>query len=450
VAGGYHITGTQPPESRESTASAGDIHKHMLQTAIIAQRVAAGEPDTAEIRRLTEAAGAQVCGEVTQRRSEDTATDLGAGAVSELATQVETAGADTVVVDGDLTPQQTVNLEAETGARVVDRQRLVLEIFAREARSRRAQLQVELARLRYQLPRVRERTDEGALNRFTESGTRYYDLLDRIDELERKLDDLPPVEREYRERREQGFDLVAVAGYTNAGKSTLLRRLADEMSLSPDSHDDIEESATADDHLFETLETTTRRATVAGRPTLLTDTVGFLDDLPHWLVESFRGTLSAVENADAVVLVVDAAQPVEELRRKLQTVLDTVEADHPPLVPVLNKTDLVERDRLAERRAAVEDLAGDPVGISASEGTGIETLERRITDALPALDRVELTVPLTDEGMSTLSWLHDEAVEVDVEYGPEAATARVAARPATVEQARARVERLDAPTVDGV
>lgn len=415
----------------------------MLQTAIIAQRVADGEPDTTEIRELTEAAGAAVRGEVTQRRRADPATNLGAGAVRELAASVEETGAETVVVDGELSPQQTVALENETGARVVDRHRLVLEIFARGARSQRAQLQVELARLRYQLPRVRRRTDEGALNRFTESGTRYYDLLDRIDELERKLDDLPPVDREFQKRRDQGFDLVAITGYTNAGKSTLLRRLADEMTLSPDSHADIEQSATADDRLFETLETTTRRATIDGRTTLLTDTVGFLDDLPHWLVESFRGTLSAVEAADATVVVVDAAQSVEEIRRKLQTVVETFDGDHPPLVPVLNKTDLVEREARARRRAAVEELVGEPVEISAAEGVGLERLEREIAATLPDLDRAELTVPLTDEGMSTLSWLHDEAIEVAVEYGPETVAVQVTARPATVEKARARVEQLD-------
>jgi len=421
----------------------------MLQTAILAKRVTAGEPDTTEIRELTEAAGATVLGEVTQRRAEDTATDFGAGKVQELARLVQETGPDTVVVDGELTPQQTVNLEDKTGVRVIDRHRLVLELFARQARSRRAQLQVELARLRYQLPRVRERTDEGALNRRTESGTRYYDLLDRIDELERKLDDLPPVDREFQKRREQGFDIVAIAGYTNAGKSTLLRRLADDMDLNAETHDDIEQSATVGDRLFETLETTTRRATIDGRKTLLTDTVGFLDELPHWLVEAFRGTLSAVDAADAVVLVVDAAQPVSEVRRKLDTVRDTFDEDHPPVVPVLNKADLVEADQLADRAAVVEDTVGEPVAISAMEGAGLETLEARIVATLPDLDRAELTVPLTDEGMSTLSWLHDEAVAVDVEYGSDAATARVSARPGTVERARARVESLDTPEERG-
>jgi len=131
-------------------------------------------------------------------------------------------------------------------------------------------------------------------------------------------------------RQEEGFDLVALAGYTNAGKSTLLRRLADGMSLDGERHDDLDRTAAVEDRLFKTLETTRRRATIAGRETLVTDTVGFLADLPHWLVESFRGTLAAVEAADAVVVVADLAQPVPELRRKLDTALETLGDDHPP------------------------------------------------------------------------------------------------------------------------
>ena len=414
----------------------------MLQTAIIAQRVTDEEPDTTEIRGLTESAGARVVGEVTQCRQADPGTEFGTGKVQALSALVDETGADTVVFDGTLTPQQTVTLENETGARVVDRNRLVLEIFARRARSPRAQKQVELARLRYRLPRVRERSDGGALNRYTESGTRYYDLLDRIDELGRQLDDLPPAGRAFQERRDQGFDLVALAGYTNAGKSTLLRRLADEMSLSPDTHRDLEASATVDDQLFETLETTTRRATIAGREMLVTDTVGFIADLPHWLVESFRGTLSAVEAADVVVVVVDAAESAAEIHRKLRTVRDTLDDDHPPLVPVLNKVDAVADDQLAERSEAVTAVLGDPVPVSATEGTGLDRLAERVEAAVPDLDRCRVTIPLTDNGLSTLSWLHDEAVRVDVEYGSEQVTAELLAESATIQKATARIEGL--------
>ena len=417
----------------------------MLQTAIIAQRTDEGEPDTEEIRGLTEAAGARVVGEVTQTRARDPGTELGAGKVEEIAMLVEETGADTVVVDGELTPRQTVNLEDEVGAHVVDRHRVVLEIFASQARTRRAQLQVELARLRYRLPRVRERSDEGALNRFTESGTPYYDLLDRIDELERQLDDLPSVGEQHREqRREQGFDLVALAGYTNAGKSTLLRRLADDMSLDSERHDDLEETAAVEDRLFKTLETTTRRATLGGRPVLLTDTVGFLDDLPHWLVESFRNTLTAVEDADAVVVVADLAQPTDELRRKLETVHETLGEDCPQVVTALNKVDLVSDEKRDDRLAAIADLAPNPVVVSARHDETLHELQSAVLDALPPLDQAELTIPLTDEAMSLLSWLHDEAVEVDVRYEGTDAVVDVTAKPTTIRQARARLEALPA------
>ncbi len=417
----------------------------MLQTAIIAQRTADETPDTEEIRGLTEAAGARVIGDVTQKRPPDPGTELGPGKVDELAELVGETGADTVVVDTELTPQQTVNLEDALNAHVVDRHRVVLEIFAQQARTRRAQLQVELARLRYRLPRVKERSDEGALNRFTESGTRYYDMLDRIDELERKLGELPSVAEQHREqRRENGFDIVALAGYTNAGKSTLLRRLADEMELDETGHDDLEETAAVEDRLFKTLETTTRRATLGGRSVLMTDTVGFLDDLPHWLVESFRNTLTAVEDADAVVVVADVAQPIEELRRKLETVHDTLDADHPPVITALNKADLVSAEECAEKRDELGELAPNPVVVSAEKSEELDELTATIREHLSPLEQTELTLPLTDDAMSLLSWLHDEAVVVDVTYESESAHVAVTAKPATLEQARSRLEALPA------
>ncbi|MFC7057790.1 GTPase HflX [Halovenus salina] len=415
----------------------------MLQTAIIAQRTTDETPDTDEIRGLTEAAGARVVAEVTQQRPPDPGTELGPGKVTEIAELVEETGAETVVVDAELTPQQTVTLEDTVGAHVVDRHRVVLEIFADQARSRRAQLQVELARLQYRLPRVRERSDEGALNRFTESGTRYYDLLDRIDELENKLDDLPSVAEQHRaQRREEGFDLVALAGYTNAGKSTLLRRLADEMELGETAHDDLDETAAVEDRLFKTLETATRRATLSGRSTLVTDTVGFLDDLPHWLVESFRNTLSAVEDADAVVVVADLAQPVEELRRKLETVHDALGEAHPPVVTALNKADLVSEQVRREKRDAVDELAPNAVVVSAGRGDNLDALTSAICEKLPSLEHEALTLPLSEDAMSLLSWLHDEAVDVEATYDSDSVHVDVAARPATLEQARTRLEGL--------
>jgi GTP-binding protein HflX len=414
----------------------------MLRTALIAKRTDDGDPDTEEIRRLAEAAGASVAGTVTQTRPADPGTHFGTGKVEELAERVDETGADTVVVDADLSPRQTVTLEERVGARVVDRHRVVLEIFARQARTRRAQLQVELARLRYRLPRVRERADEGLLNRRTESGTPYYDLQDRIDALERKLAEGPGVDEQHRQaRREAGFEVVALAGYTNAGKTTLLRRLADDMDLQTAGHDDLEETATVEDRLFATLETTTRRATVQGREVLVTDTVGFLEDLPHWLVESFRGTLGSVGAADAVVVVVDVAQPAGAIRRQLETTLETVPTDV-AVVTALNKVDQVDDATLARRREALADRLERPVEISAREGS-LDALESALLGVLEDHEQARFELPLTDDAMSLVSWLHDNASQVAVNYGSDTAIATVTARPETVRKATARARELE-------
>ena len=424
----------------------------MLQTAIIAKRTTDEHQSLDEIRDLTEAAGARIVGELTQTKPATPGTEFGSGKVEELSHLTEQTGADTIVVDNRLTPRQTVNLEAATDVQVIDRHRVVLEIFAQQARTRRAQLQVERARLQYQLPRVRERADEGLLNRRTESGTPYYDLLDRIDELDRKLDALPAVDEHQRDRRrEEGFDLVALVGYTNAGKSTLLRRLADDMILESDHHPDLDESAGVENRLFKTLETTTRRASINGRDVLVTDTVGFLDDLPHWLVESFRGTLREIDGTDAILLVVDVAQPAAELRRKLETSIETLGEAPPPFVPVLNKADRANERELEHAHEVVEEvvteygldeIVTEPVVTSATEDGGIDKLRSRLTATLPELASERLELPLSDGAMSLISWLYDEAAEIDIEYGCEEIVVEFAAKPAAVDKAQARVSEL--------
>jgi GTP-binding protein HflX len=414
----------------------------MIRTALVGQRTDGDEPDTTEIRRLVEATGGRVVGTVTQIRPEHPGTGFGPGKVETIAERVDATGAATFVVDNTLTPNQTVKLEAALGVPVLDRHRVVLEIFADRAQTRRAQLQVELARLRYELPRVREHEDPQLMNIALEKGTRLDDVRARIDELERQLEELPAIDRQWRERRrEAGFDLVAIAGYTNAGKTTLLRRLADDLALESDRHDDLAESAAIEDRLFKTLETTTRRATIAGRDVLLTDTVGFLDDLPHWLVESFRGTLAEIEAADAVVLVADVAQPVAELERKLATAAEAI-PDTAPTIPVLNKADAVSDDRLRERRQAVAETAPNPVVTSASTADEFEALETRLEEALPGLEQAELELPLSDEAMSVVSRLHDEAASIDVEYGPNSATVAIEGKPRIVGWARSKAAEL--------
>jgi len=414
--------------------------------AIVAKRTDSGPPDTTEIAALTDAAGYRVVDELTQTRAEDPGTYFGSGKLTEMAERVEDTGATLVAVDGELTPKQTIAIREELpgGTRVFDRYRLILEIFAEQAETRRAQHQVELARLKYELPRIEETADLQFLNKLLEKGTPADGVKNRIAELERKIDDLPSPAEQFRERRrEQGFDLVTIAGYTNAGKSTLLHRLADEMDLSAAEPDDRPDEATdpdrpandptaaVEDRLFKTLETTTRRATLDDRPVLFTDTVGFVDELPHWLVESFSETLSEAAAADAVVLVVDASDDPETAREKLGVSLDVLESqgvDEADVVTVLNKIDLLDESERRERLAAIAEHAPTPVPVSVTEGTNVETLVDAVTERLPT-ERLELTVPNCDETMGLVSRAYDRADVEAVDYSGETVEIALRGRP---------------------
>lgn len=415
-------------------------------SAVVAKRGSVAPVETAEIRSLATAAGYDVVAELTQVGPEDPGTHFGSGKADELAAVVADTDARTVVVDGELTPSQHHSLRERLpgGTELLDRYRVVLEIFDRGAGSGRARLQVELARLRYDLPRLIEGADEGMLNERTEKGSPVYDVRDRIDALERKLAESPDPAEHFRERRrDQGFDLVTIAGYTNAGKSTLLRRLADDMSLDERGRGDrSEKDATASvrDRLFETLETTTRRTTIDGRPVLATDTVGFVSDLPHRLVASFSETLSEATAADAVVLVVDASDPVGAFREKLDVSMDVLAeqgVDSGAVVTALNKVDTLDEDERERRRAVASDLAPEPIPMSVLDGTNLDRLRERIRDRLPT-DRAVLVVPNCDEAMTLVSEAYDRTAVDDVTYRGDEVRIELDGRPSVVERLRAR------------
>ena len=429
-------------------------------SVIVAKRVEEGRPDTEEVRDLARAAGYTVTGEVTQTRTEDPALCLGEGKVAELAARVAETEATTVVFDNRLGPYQTYNLGTElpAGVEVVDRFRLILEVFGQRANTRKAQLQVELAELRYELPRAEakaslakrdERPGFMGLGEYDESRER--DIKAQISRISDELERIERTEQHRREqRRESGFDLVALAGYTNAGKSTLLRRLATDLEVNENEglHPDLDATAESENRLFTTLGTTTRRADFDRRDVLVTDTVGFISDLPHWLVESFKSTLSEVYRADLVLLVVDVSDPLEEIREKVVTCHDTLyERNEAPIVTVLNKTDLVDESELKRKREALSALAPNPVAVSAADGDRLEALADRIDRELPDWRRERLVVPMTDDTMSFVSWVHDHAAVEDVDYG-EQVTIDFEARPAVVEQARARASDLAAAPVE--
>ena len=426
---------------------------------IAAQRVDSGDSaDLSEITELARAAGYEVVATLAQSRTEDAAYHFGEGKVEALAGLVAETGAAAVVVDNRLGPYQTYNIGGKlpTGVEVIDRFTLILEIFGQRANTRKAQLQVELAELRYELPSAEakaslakrdERPGFMGLGEYDESRER--DIKAQISRIQQELDDIADKEETRRERRrESGFDLVALAGYTNAGKSTLMRRLADDLDVGENEglHPDLDPTAESEDRLFTTLGTTTRRADTGTRDVLLTDTVGFVSDLPHWLVESFESTLDSVYRADLVLLVVDASEPIEEMRDKLVTCHDTLyERNEAPIVTVLNKVDRVDDAELERKRAALDALAPTPVAVSGLTGENVRGLTDRIESELPAWREERLLLPLADGAMSLVSWLHDNGNVEREEYTGEEVLVEFAARPAIVEQARAKAADVRPP-----
>ena len=423
--------------------------------AVLAKRVDSGTADLSELSDLAAAAGYEVVGELTQTRAEDSAHHFGEGKVTELAELVVRTDAKTVIIDNEVGPYQMFNIGRmlPEDTEVLDRFTLILTIFGQRAQTRKAQLQVELAELRYELPRASVKTslakrDERpgfmGLGEYDES--REQDIKSQIASIKRELDSIAEKEAQRRaERRDSGFDLVALAGYTNAGKSTLLRQLAAELDVdeNAEKHPDLDEVAESQDMLFTTLGTTTRRAELERREVLLTDTVGFISDLPHWLVESFESTLDSVYRADLVLLVVDASEPVAEMREKLVTSHDTLhERNEAPILTVFNKTDLLSAEELADKQAALSALAPNPIAVSGKTGDNIEALRERVEAELPDWEHERLLVPMADDTMSFVSWLYDHAFVETESYEGDQVLLEFDARPAIVEQARSKAAAL--------
>jgi GTP-binding protein HflX len=361
--------------------------------AVLAPGVDEAE-ELGELRELLRTAGVAPVGELVQRRpAPDPRTYVGKGKLEELKRQVADAEAESLIVDDELDPGQQRRLEDALSARVVDRTQLILDIFAQHARSAEGKLQVELAQLEYNLPRMRgmwqhlERLGGGIGTRGPGESQLETDrriARRRIGILKRRLRGLEQrraVQRKARER--SATPVVALAGYTNAGKSTLLNALTDA-------------DVSVDDRLFETLDPTTRGFEHEGRRYLVTDTVGFIRRLPHQLVEGFAATLEETLLADFVLHVVDASPAddrLDETIAAVESVLAGIGADELPVELVLNKTDLVDpfrRRRLANRFPGA-------LQVSARNGEGLHELRSRIAERFADRFRpVRLLVPYED------------------------------------------------------
>jgi GTP-binding protein HflX len=349
-----------------------------------------------EFRELVVSAGGDVVAEVAQRRLEpDAATLIGKGKIVEVAGVSASAQADVVLFDQDLSPTQLRNLENELPARVVDRTQLILDIFARHARTREGHLQVELAQLEYMLPRLAGRG--AAMSQLgggigtrgpgeTKLETDRRRIQRRLVQLRSELEAVRRVRGQQRQRREAvPVPTIALVGYTNAGKSTLFNKLTKA---------DVLESA----RMFATLDPKLKALTLPSRrKILLSDTVGFIRDLPHTLVTSFRATLEEVQKAEVLIHVEDAASPMrEERHREVDRVLAELDVKDTKQIQVLNKSDLLpETERVG--------LAGraDVTLLSAKTGDGVAELLARMDAALSAdpLETRAMTVPQSEGGV---------------------------------------------------
>jgi GTPase len=373
-----------------------------------------------ELALLVDTAGADEVARMVQRRSSpDHTWYVGKGKAEELKELCLAVDADTVVFDNELAPAQQYNLEKLLGRTAIDRTAVILDIFGQNAHTMEGKAQVELALLRYRLPRLRRgktanlsQQRGGAGGRFGSGETKIETdrrrIMRRITKLERELAELADTRALQRQGRvRSGLGAVTIVGYTNAGKSTLLNRLTDSGVLT-------------EDRLFATLDPTTRRlALPGGEPVLLTDTVGFIRRLPHRLVESFKGTLEVAALADYLVHVVDAsAVDPEGQMVAVREVLREIDAADVPELVVFNKADLAP--------GAAKELAArhqGSVAVSAETGEGIDEFLRALSDRLRALAVVyELVVPY--ERGDVLASVHREGEVVSTSDGEATWTIR--------------------------
>ena len=379
--------------------------------------IAAGPdgPELSELAELLRTAGVAAAGQLTQRRERpDPDRYLGKGKLDELKTAIGESDANLVAVDDELLPRQERNLEQALGVPVIDRTAVILDIFADHASSAEGKLQVELAQLEYNLARMRglwthlERLGAGIGTRGPGESQIETDrrlARDRIAALRRRLEGTKGTRATMRRERERaGLPTVALAGYTNAGKSTLLNALTGaEVGVR--------------DRLFHTLDPTTRSFEVGGRTFLLTDTVGFIRKLPHQLVEAFAATLEEALEADLLVHVADASAPEEELVEMLdavEQVLVEIDVAERPRLLALNKVDRLD----AEARRALSFRFPDAVQVSAEMGEGLEELRAALEARfLATLRPIDLLLPYAEGGR--LSELHELAGEVEREDTPE-------------------------------
>ena len=373
--------------------------------------VIAAEKDAGEIIALASSLGYEIVKVFNHKKG----NRIGKGKTKEIKEFIDDNHIKVAFIDHEIKPSEWYKLEKNFGIDVYDRIRLILEVFADRANRKEARLQVKLAKLRYERPFVRElihRVKEKERPGFLAGGEYlvddYYEMIKRqMRKIKKELDKIRE-ERELRrrERKERGFYLVSIAGYANAGKSSLLNILTNEEVI-------------VNDKMFSTLSTITGKMIKFDKsiPVLITDTVGFIKDLPHWLIDAFHSTLEEIKLADVIILMLDASDSMEEIEYKLNTSLKEIKSmkNQPEIIPVLNKIDLIGKLEREEKKKMVENILGKRcVLISVKKKLNIDVLINEIYKSLPGSVKMELILP--DMDTEFISWVYRNAKVEYIDY----------------------------------
>ena len=395
-----------------------------------------------ELKNLSLSAGYTIVAQMEQTRRPDARYQLGAGKVEELAALVKEKGAEKVIFDNSLRTIQAYNLTKATGAENIDRFQLILEIFTKRATTTEANLQIQLATLKNEIKHAKEKvrlSKRGEQPGFMGIGVYEADvyketLKKQVHTIQKKLKNVREKRVLHRDRRtELGFYSISLAGYTNAGKSSLFNALA-------------EETTRVNNALFTTLSTTTRLIEFSKRKFLLTDTVGFIERLPLTLIEAFLSTLEETVYSDLIILVLDINEPIEAIEKKNKTCQETIDrigASSVPVITVLNKIVTLTEAEAKQKFEQLKDVTKNPILVSALKRTNLDQLRQEILKELEGYIHASFTIPNTNQAMPLVSWVHSEADVKKTDYTNNTVQVVFEANPEFAEKVKNRVKELN-------
>ena len=395
-----------------------------------------------ELTSLAESAGYVVVASIEQMRRADARFQIGRGKAEELAKLVKDLDAAKIIFDNDLKSIQSYNLATVTGIETIDRFQLILEIFAKRASTQEAKLQIKLANLQYQLPRVKasvklakmgERPGFLGLGMY-EVDIHFNAIKKQSATIRKEVKRISKQRDLHRLRRiESSFLHVSLAGYTNSGKTTLFNALTREAkSVNPG--------------LFTTLSTTTRSVFFQDKKALITDTVGFIDRLPIIMVNAFHSTLEETTLSDAIILIIDFHESLEEIKRKLLVCLNTLKeigTGGIPIITALNKIDLLKKDEIQEKLHSISNDVSNPILISALKEINLDELKKSVATHLGNYLKIAFLLPLNDSTLSFISRLYTQVGSLETYYTGKEIKVVVTASPLFMDKINGQIKKLE-------